>query len=211
MLFRSDVVTCVNRRNLSELPEIHRILSDLGVRQWRLFTIIPIGRAAHDPDMMLSDAEWRELMEFIITKRQEGGPMKVTFSCEDYLGPYEEKVRDTRFFCRAGINIASILIDGRICACPNIDRDLFSQGSIYTDSFYEVWQHRFQPYRRRDWARGRETDRICAQDSPCVHCKQWRDCLGGSLHNWHAATPGEPRLLQCRLSLARTAMTNEIR
>jgi radical SAM protein with 4Fe4S-binding SPASM domain len=132
--------------------------------------------------------------------------MKVTFSCEDYLGPYEEKVRDTRFFCRAGINIASILIDGRICACPNIDRDLFSQGSIYTDNFYEVWQHRFQPYRRRDWARGRETDRICAQDSPCVHCKQWRDCLGGSLHNWHAATPGEPRLLQCRLSQTRTAI-----
>ena len=207
----SDVVTCVNRRNLSELPEIHRILSDLGVRQWRLFTIIPIGRAAHDPDMMLSDAEWRELMEFILAKRQEGGPMKVTFSCEDYLGPYEEKVRDTRFFCRAGINIASILIDGRICACPNIDRDLFSQGSIYTDNFYEVWQHRFQPYRRRDWARGRETDRICAQDSPCVHCKQWCDCLGGSLHNWHAATPGEPRLLQCRLSPARTAIPDETR
>jgi len=157
------------------LPEIHRILSDLGVRQWRLFTIIPIGRAAHDPDMMLSDAEWRELMEFILAKRQEGGPMKVTFSCEDYLGPYEEKVRDTRFFCRAGINIASVLIDGSICGCPNIDRDLFSQGNIYKDSLWEVWQRGFGPFRDRAWAR----------KGKCRDCPAFRNCLGGGMHNWH--------------------------
>ena len=29
----SDVVTCVNRRNFAELPEVHRILEGLGVKQ----------------------------------------------------------------------------------------------------------------------------------------------------------------------------------
>ena len=48
----SDVVTCVNKRNLAELPQIHDILAGLGVKQWRLFTIIPIGRAAADPDIL---------------------------------------------------------------------------------------------------------------------------------------------------------------
>ena len=112
--------------------------------------------------------------------------MKVTFSCEDFLGPYEEKVRDNRFFCRAGVNIASVLIDGRICACPNIDRDRFSQGNIYEDNLYEVWEHRFQTFRCREWAR---------REGPCKTCREWKDCLGGSMHNWHG--PDVPSLLQC--------------
>lgn len=180
----SDVVTCVNKRNLAELPQIYEILSGLGVRQWRLFTIIPIGRAVNEPDMHLSDAEFVQLMEFIAAKRREGGHMKVTFSCEGYLGRYEEKVRDVRYFCHAGVNIASILIDGRICACPNIDRDRFSQGSIYTDNFYQVWEERFQPFRDRRWAR---TGR-------CADCKVWKDCLGNGMHNWHGP---EGEVLQC--------------
>ena len=180
----SDVVTCVNRRNLAELPQICKILEDLGVKQWRLFTVIPIGRAANDPEMILSNEQFVQLMEFIRQKRQEGGRMKVTFSCEGYLGRYEEQVRDVRYFCHAGVNIASILIDGRICACPNIDRDRFSQGSIYTDNFYEVWEKRFKPFRDRSWAK---TGR-------CADCKIWKNCLGNGMHNWHGPA-GD--VLQC--------------
>ena len=186
----ADVVTCVNQRNLLELPEIYEVLKGLGVKQWRLFTIIPIGRAANDPEMKLSDEQFVSLMEFIREKRQEGGPMKVTFSCEGYLGRYEEQVRDGRYFCRAGINIASVLIDGRICACPNIDRDRFSQGSIYVDNFYEVWERRFEPFRRRDWAR---TGR-------CADCPAWRDCLGNGMHNWHGPSK---EVLQCHYAKTR--------
>ena len=171
-----DVVTCVNKRNISELESIFERLQTLGVRQWRIFTIIPIGRAAQDPDMHLSDAEFTALMDFIERKRNDqNAEMKVTFSCEGYLGRYETRVRDVPFFCHAGINIASVLIDGRICACPNIDRDVFSQGNIYEDNFYQVWEERFQPFRDRRWTRkGR-----------CAGCKAWRDCLGNGMHNWH--------------------------
>ena len=169
-----DVVTCVNKRNFKELEALYECLQSLGVPQWRIFTIIPIGRAAEDPEMHLSDAEFTALMDFIAAKRKESS-MKVTFSCEGYLGRYENQVRDVPYFCHAGINIASVLIDGRICACPNIDRDVFSQGNIYQDNFYQVWEERFQPFRDRSWARkGR-----------CADCKVWRDCLGNGMHNWH--------------------------
>ncbi|MCR5407659.1 MAG: SPASM domain-containing protein, partial [Bacteroidales bacterium] len=88
------------------------------------------------------------------------------------------------FFCHAGVNIASILIDGRICACPNIDRDRFSQGNIYKDNFYEVWDKRFHPFR----------DRIWAKTGICEDCKEWKNCLGNGMHNHH----GEfSELLQC--------------
>jgi radical SAM protein with 4Fe4S-binding SPASM domain len=193
-----DVVTCVHKRNLAQLEQIHDLLSGMGVKQWRLFTIIPIGRAAKDPDMQLSGAEFRQLMEFIKGKRiaakaKQGAqakpqkdapdgqtpppPMKVTFSCEGYLGRYEGEVRDVPYFCHAGVNIASVLIDGRICACPNIDRDAFSQGNIYTDNLYDVWQHRFQPFRDRNWARKGE----------CADCPVFKNCQGNGMHNWHGA------------------------
>ena len=93
-------------------------------------------------------------------------------------------VRDSRFFCRAGINVASVLIDGRICACPNVDRDEFSQGSIYKDNFYEVWETRFREF--RDHAR--------ARTGPCADCPVWRDCLGNGMHNHHGP---DRHLLTC--------------
>ena len=183
-----DVVTCVTRRNLPELPDIHQLLSSLGVPQWRLFTVIPIGRAAKDPDMQLSPAETRQLMDFIVSNRKEG-PMRTTFSCQGYLGPYEEKVREGRFFCHAGINIASVLVDGRICACPDIDRDAFSQGSIYSDNLWEVWNTRFQAFRDHSWAR----------KGICEACREWKNCLGGGMHNWHGdgTSPLECHYLKC--------------
>ena len=175
-LINFDVVTCVNRRNLGQLQQIHDLLAQMSVKQWRIFTIIPIGRAKDDPDMHLTDAEFVSLMEFIKEKRErKESAMNVTFSCEGYLGRYERMVRQTPYFCRAGINIASVLIDGRICGCPNIDRDLFSQGNIYKDSLWEVWQRGFAPFRDRAWSR----------KGKCRDCPAFRNCLGGGMHNWH--------------------------
>ena len=186
-----DVVSCINRRNIGSLDALYDKLVGLGVRQWRIFTIIPIGRAKDDPEMHLSDAEFVRLMEFIAAKREAAAavkdgprPMNVTFSCEGYLGRFERKVRQNPFFCRAGVNIASVLIDGRICGCPNIDRDVFSQGSVYQDNLWEVWQWRFKPFRDRSWAH-------CGR---CTDCPVWRDCLGNGMHNWHGEC-GE--VIQC--------------
>lgn len=168
-----DVVTCVNKMNLSELPEIKEFLIERGVKQWRLFTIIPIGRAKDNPELFLSDEEFVSLMEFIKQSRGDKR-INVTFSCEGYVGKYEGKVRDSYFFCRAGINIASVLIDGSICACPNIDRS-FTQGNIYSDNLYDVWKNRFVPFRDRRWTKR----------GSCATCKDYKDCLGNGFHNWH--------------------------
>lgn len=168
-----DVVTCVNQRNLQELPQLMNLLIDHNVKSWRLFTIIPIGRAVHHPELLLTGPQFVELMEFIKNQRAKG-KIDIKFSCEGYVGSYESHVRDSYFFCRAGINIGSILIDGSVSACPNIDRS-FAQGNIYTDNFYEVWQNRFQPFRQRDWTKRGQ----------CANCSDYKDCQGNGFHNWH--------------------------
>ncbi|MCD8183092.1 MAG: hypothetical protein LUE99_08345 [Bacteroides sp.] len=159
-----DVVTCVNQRNFAELKDIRRYLIAKGVKSWRLFTIIPIGRAKDDKEMFLSAAQFKGLMGFIVASRQTD-EIEVKFSCEGFVGEYEAKVRDAGFFCRAGINIGSVLIDGSISACPNIDRT-FAQGNIYRDNFYSVWQTRYGAFRDRRWTR----------TGKCATCKEYKHC-----------------------------------
>ncbi len=168
-----DIVSCVNKRNFAELTEIRSYLINKGVKAWRLFTIVPIGRAKNNAELFLTNEQMRELMDFIVESRKSCD-MDIKFSCEGYVGDYEGKVRDSYFFCRAGINIGSVLIDGSISACPNIDRS-FAQGNIYRDNLYEIWQSEFEPFRDRSWTkRGK-----------CKDCKDYEDCLGNGFHYWH--------------------------
>lgn len=186
-----DVVTCVNSRNISELPAVYDYLVSKGVKAWRLFTITPIGRAKANPELLLTDIQFREMLDFIQHKR-ELNCIDVKFSCEGYTGSYELRVRDSYFFCRAGINIGSVLIDGSISACPNIDRS-FVQGNIYLDNFYEVWQSKFRPFRNREWTR----------TGQCEKCADYSFCMGSGMHNWHE---GKENVLVCHKRMTERAV-----
>lgn len=168
-----DIVTCVNQKNFDELEQIRQLLISKKVKAWRLFTIIPIGRAKNNPDLSLTDIQFVKLMDFI-TEQRKSKEIDIKFSCEGYVGKYESKVRDSYFFCRAGINIGSILIDGSISACPNIDRT-FTQGNINTDNFYEIWKNKYQSFRNREWTK----------IGQCESCKDYKDCQGNGFHNRH--------------------------
>lgn len=165
-----DVVTCVNQRTIDHLPAIRDLLWSLGVRNWRLFGIDPMGRAAENPELLLTDAQFRTLLDFIVAERTAG--RHVSYSCEGYLGDYEGRVRDHLYQCAAGISVASILIDGSISACTSI-RGKYYQGNIYRDSFWQVWEHGFRPYRDRSWMR---------RTAPCSDCKAFAFCEGNGMH-----------------------------
>jgi radical SAM enzyme (rSAM/lipoprotein system) len=175
MRLNFDVVTCVNSKNINELPDIYDYLIRKKVKAWRLFTIVPIGRAKNNPELFLTDIQFKETMDFIREKRKLK-QIDVKFSCEGYVGQYESKVRDQFFFCRAGINIGSVLTDGSISACPNIDR-AFAQGNIYKDNFSEIWDTKYQAFRDRRWTRVGQ----------CEKCVDYADCQGNGLHNWHGS------------------------
>jgi radical SAM enzyme (rSAM/lipoprotein system) len=168
-----DVVTCVNSRNIDELTKLKDFLISKNVKAWRLFTIAPIGRAKNNNDLQLSPQQIKQLMDFILQARKDKC-IDVKFSCEAYVGRYEKKVRDSYFFCRAGIHIASVLVDGSISACPNINRH-FVQGNIFRDRFLDVWDNKFELMRNRKWAR----------TGDCEFCKDFKSCNGGAMHLWN--------------------------
>jgi radical SAM enzyme (rSAM/lipoprotein system) len=168
-----DVVTCVHSKNISELSQFKEFLISKGIKTWRLFTIAPIGRAIGNIDLQLTNEQLKQLMDFIAQSRKTDNRINVKFSCEAYVGKYEKKVRNSYFYCRAGINIASVLIDGSISACPNINRH-FAQGSIYKDNFLDVWNNQFKIMRNRDWTK----------TGICLNCKDYKNCNGGAMHLW---------------------------
>ena len=165
-----DVVTCVNRKNFNELAQIRDLLIGIKIKHWRIFTITPIGRAEENADLQLEPQEFKELFDFIKKTRQDNN-IKLNYGCEGFLGNYEGEVRDNFFFCHAGINIASVLADGSISACPNL-RDNFIQGNIYKDNFAEVWQNRYEKFRDRSWTK----------TGICSDCEFYKHCEGNGMH-----------------------------
>jgi radical SAM protein with 4Fe4S-binding SPASM domain len=165
-----DVVTCVNQRTINQLDEMQQYLWSIGVRNWRLITIDPMGRAADNPELILTPEQHRQVLDYIREKRKEG--LHVSYSCEGFMPEYEMEIRDHLFHCAAGVSIASILIDGSISACTSV-RGKYYQGNIYKDDFWEVWENGFKPYRNRKWMKKLE---------PCNNCKLFRYCEGGGMH-----------------------------
>ncbi len=165
-----DVITCVNRHNFSHLREIRQMLIEAGVKRWRCFTIVPMGRASGNSELLLTDEEFRALMDFIVETRQEG-KIHLSYACEGFLGDYEGRVRDHYYSCRAGLTVASILSDGGISGCLSVRSD-YRQGNIYHDDFWNVWINRFAPYRNREWMRNEQ----------CATCEAFRLCQGNGIH-----------------------------
>ena len=176
-----DAVTCVTGALVPRLNEMKELLIANGIKHWRIFTIFPVGRAADDPTLRLTDEQFREVMEFIRRTRREG-QIDLTYACEGFLGGYETEVRDSFYYCSAGVTTASIRVDGAISGCTSI-RSNFDQGNIYRDNFWEVWSSRYEPFRDRSWARRDE----------CADCRMFRYCQGGGMH----LRDEEGKLLMC--------------
>jgi radical SAM protein with 4Fe4S-binding SPASM domain len=168
--FSFDVVTCVHQRNFNSLNKIKRILVDIGVTKWRLVSIFPKGRARNAVELKLNGEQLRQVLDFIKETRDEG-KIIASYGCEGFLGGYEMEVRDIPFYCRAGIGIGSVLVDGSISACPSLRAD-YIQGNIYKDDFMDVWHNRFKVMRNRTWLK----------TGDCITCKVWKYCHGNGLH-----------------------------
>lgn len=165
-----DIVTCVNKKNINTLWEFKEFLIKLGVKDWRIFTIFPVGRAAELPELQLSNDEFTSVLDFIRETRKEG-KIQVSYGCEGFLGGYETEVRDNFYQCNAGVSVASVLADGSISACPSI-RANYHQGSIYKDRFIDVWNNGFKDFRDRSWAK----------KGICSDCEFFRYCEGNGMH-----------------------------
>ena len=169
-----QVTTVVTHQNITELDELFKIFNNMDIDSWRVINMEPMGRAKQHPELILTPDDYRTLFEFIRNKRIAGEP--VTYGCSHYLGlEYEREVRDWYYLCTAGLYTASITACGDIIACLDIERrPEFVQGNILRDRFSEVWEKKFQIFRRD----------LSDDNEVCSKCDQKEFCHGDSYHSW---------------------------
>ncbi len=171
-----QVTTVANKKNLHELEDLYNLMKELNIISWRVINVDPIGRAKGNDKILLDKDEYKYLFNFIKEKREEN-LMNVEYGCSHYLDiPMEKEIRDTYFFCITGLYVASILSNGDIFVCPNVERrSEFIQGNIRTDSFVDVWEKKFKIFRSNDRTK-------CDK---CSKCSKWKYCLGDSFHTFN--------------------------
>ena len=175
--FSPQVTTVIHQENYDDLEPLYELLSEMGITSWRPINVEPIGRACESDDMLLTAEQFVGLLSYIRDKRfDSSNHMEVTFGCSHYLGVENERmVRDHYFLCGAGILTASVRSNGDICACLDIEnRPELVQGNIRQDDFMNVWQNRYEVFRR---------DRT-ADCTRCIECTERFICGGDSTHTW---------------------------
>lgn len=173
----TQITTVIHQKNLHQLDAMYDFVSQLGVASWRVINLEPIGRALEHQDLLLTPPQLRTMLNFIRAKRFDPAvTMDVTYGCSHYLGLEDERmVRDNYFLCGSGIYVASVLCNGDIYSCMDIQRrPELVQGNIHRDSFTDVWENRFQAFRR---------DRT-GDCSLCRDCADRAFCRGDAAHTW---------------------------
>jgi radical SAM protein with 4Fe4S-binding SPASM domain len=169
-----QITTVCSHKSVQELDALYDILKNVDIDSWRVVNMDPIGRAKAHPELLLTKEDYRTMFEFIRNKRIAGEP--VCYGCSHYLGmEYEREVRDWYFLCTAGLYTASITVNGDIIACLDIEhRPEFIQGNILKDRFKDVWENRFEIFRR-------DLSEDCEK---CRNCSEQKYCHGDAFHTW---------------------------
>ena len=170
-----QVTTVVHRKNIGELDELYGILKKLNIDSWRVINMEPIGRARLYPELLLTDDDYRKMFSFIKSHYNDL-TLPVTYGCSHFLGTaLEREVRKWYFLCNAGVYTASVMWNGDITACLDIERrPELVQGNIRTDDFRQVWRDGFKQYR--------SDMRKCGE---CAECSDYDFCAGGAFHTWN--------------------------
>ncbi|MBQ3283805.1 MAG: radical SAM protein [Atopobiaceae bacterium] len=169
-----QVTTVINHGNIGQLDELFDIMDGLDIDSWRVINLEPIGRALLRPDLMLTKDDYVRLFEFIREKRRAGYPLE--YGCSHYLGlEYEAEVREWYWLCNAGVYTASIMSNGDIGACLDIERRPETiQGNIRRERLRDVWEGRFELFRRD----------LSDLNPECQACEHARFCRGDAHHSW---------------------------
>jgi radical SAM protein with 4Fe4S-binding SPASM domain len=163
------IATCVCPENFGDLEKISKLIKGLGVDSWRLFPIVPTGRAKSD--LLLSKEQLVLLQKFVLDKRKK---IKNIFLGETagWCGGIDRCVKLVSWNgCRAGKEYCAINVEGHLKACPVLS-DKFLENSIRENKFSDLWKNKetFKSFREFD---------IKKLKGKCQRCDMKKICQGG--------------------------------
>lgn len=171
-----QVTTVVNKENINDLPELYELIKQIGAHDWRIASIDPIGRANENADLLLDDEDFVTLFEFI-TKLKRHNVINVQYGCAHYVPKsFDYDLREMPYRCGAGEFVASVLHNGDIFSCIDIERrPELIQGNILKDDFLKVWINGFDEFK---------AEVRVSKSNKCKNCSKLKYCKGDSAHTW---------------------------
>lgn len=152
---KTAVLTTVNRYNIDELDDIHRVLIDHGVNKWRVHLGKPMGNMKTNKELVVKPDVLLSLLPALL-RIKENSPLEVGIGDTiGYHSIYDAKLRamswDGRVQCwggcQAGLQVLGIESDGTVKGCLSIQPDAdkaeqFSEGNIRNRSLESIWSDR---------------------------------------------------------------------
>ncbi len=199
-------MTQVNRLNLDELPNLGRLLAQLGVPRWQVQLAIPMGRVRDLPGPFAIEPEHLDqLVAFLARAVADRTLPRIDVSDTiGYCTPEDALFRGRRstngaplpglwIGCTAGLAAVAITYDGRVRGCSMMPPEL-DAGNLHEESLAAIWNdaHRFAYTTEFHPSRLR---------GACARCKLNGLCRGGctTMAYWSTGTIAEnPYCLRAR-------------
>jgi radical SAM protein with 4Fe4S-binding SPASM domain len=191
-------ITQVNRLNLEELPDVGRLLAELGVKRWQVQLAIPMGRVRDLPGPFALEPEHLEqLVAFLVRAlRDPGQPLLDVSDTIGYCTGEDALFRGRRrddgttqpgvwLGCTAGLTALAITYDGRVRGCSMMPPEL-DAGSLHDESLAAIWNDAS----RFSYSTEFHPDRLRGR---CARCKLGGLCRGGctTMAYWSTGTVAE--------------------
>jgi radical SAM protein with 4Fe4S-binding SPASM domain len=175
------VITTVNSLNIRELPEIFNLLEKMGVKNWRLQPVIPIGRVINFCELEMNAHDILELGYFIQNWALQPKTNGLKIICSDGLEYIEgtEMVDRPWRGCPGGWVTCGITSDGKVKGCLSLPDNLI-EGDLRKDDLWSIW---FNPDSFA-YTRHFTPDQLGLN---CKSCDKSEVCLGGCSSNSYAA------------------------
>ncbi len=140
------IKTTVYRGNLADIDQLYELVLSLGVDLWHVFAVEPHGRAADNPELLLTQSEYAQLRDKLSLLARDK-KLRIQFG--------EEMVRSsscsacTLKRCTAGITQMAVLNDGSVSSCINATRDTVPEGNVFSENIGQIWEDGFKRNREK--------------------------------------------------------------
>jgi len=193
---RNDIPFLVNSsftvRNKDEIPEIFKLVKNLGATAWYMFMIVPTGRGEDVMHELIPEDVYDEILEwhYQMEKKEQEILMRPTCAPQYYRIVRQKakeegekfKRRNLKFStggskgCLAGQLICLIDVDGEVLPCSYFPK---SAGNINQLPFKEIWENSELFLSLRDFKSYKDNCGRCEYVNVCGGCRARAYAISG--------------------------------
>jgi radical SAM protein with 4Fe4S-binding SPASM domain len=164
---QTKVCTTANQLNIDRIPNVIQMMQDLGVKNYRVQGVTPIGRGKKNMrEIMLPPSRMKSLVEYLVSKNLDPGGLSFTLQ-----PPPDDPVDfSASGACSAGYSTCSITSEGMVVPCTYFWG--MNGENVRDHTFQWIWEHStLLNYFR--------TIKLNEIKGACRECKWFMRCRGG--------------------------------